>query len=167
MQALQVSIHTLEEMKEDEPKGHVEAPSFFFGPPGLYTLGALLYSHIDDKEGSNVAKYLDKVLEFARYYEPESPLQSKIEDEVLYGSAGYLYCLLLLRKHIGLRHHAEIDKVIAMVIEALMIAGVNDKTDYLEYHFPRKRKTPYMGAAHGTIGVIYMMLKALQVSPAL
>ena len=73
MQALQVSIHTLEEMKEHDPKDS-QAPSFFFGPPGLYTLGALLYSHIDDKEGSNVAKYLDKVLEFARYYEPESPL---------------------------------------------------------------------------------------------
>jgi hypothetical protein len=48
-----------------------------------------------------------------------------------------------------------------------MISGVSEKNDYLEFHFPRKSKTPYLGAAHGTIGIIYMMIKALQISPAL
>ena len=49
-----------------------------------------------------------------------------------------------------------------------MIYGVSEDKDYLEYNFPRKnRKSPYMGAAHGTIGIIYMMLKALVIIPSL
>lgn len=38
------------------------SPAFFMGPPGLYTLAALMYSHIDDESGSNVEKYLGFVL---------------------------------------------------------------------------------------------------------
>ncbi len=60
-----------------------------------------------------------------------------------------------------------IDKTIEKVVDDLMISGVSDKNDFLEFYFPKKRKTPYMGAAHGTIGILYMMIKALQVLPAL
>lgn len=48
-----------------------------------------------------------------------------------------------------------------------MIAGISEQNDYLEYYFPRKKKTPYIGAAHGTIGVVYMLIKALQIAPSL
>lgn len=36
------------------------SPAFFMGPPGLYTLGALIYSHVKDVKGanSNAEKYL-------------------------------------------------------------------------------------------------------------
>jgi hypothetical protein len=49
-----------------------------------------------------------------------------------------------------------------------MVAGIfaEDK-DYLEFYFPRKRKLPYLGAAHGQLGIIYMMLKAMTVIPSL
>lgn len=48
-----------------------------------------------------------------------------------------------------------------------MCAGVSDKVDHLEFSFPRKRKSFYLGAAHGTIGIMYMLLKALQIIPGL
>ena len=48
-----------------------------------------------------------------------------------------------------------------------MMAGVSEEKDYLEFYFPRRKKTPYLGAAHGTIGIVYMMVKALQVIPSL
>lgn len=105
------------------------------------------------------------MLAYAEHFSDED--SDILEDEVLYGNAGYLYCLLLLRKNMGLRYHEDIDHALAVTIEALMISGVSDKKDFLEYYFPKKRKTPYMGAAHGLIGIIYMMIKALQVSLAL
>lgn len=108
---------------------------------------------------------LNKVLAYAEHFNDED--SEKIEDEILYGSAGYLYCLLLLRKNLGVRHHEDIDHALAVTIETLMISGVSEKNDFLEYYFPKKRKTPYMGAAHGLIGIIYMMIKALQVSHSL
>lgn len=58
VEAFQVTNHEITKMKANN------SPSFFMGPAGVYTLGALIYSHIDDKEGSNVDKYLEKVLSF-------------------------------------------------------------------------------------------------------
>jgi len=48
-----------------------------------------------------------------------------------------------------------------------MVEGVQKDQDYLQWRFPRKRGQPYIGAAHGSIGIIYMMIKALQISPEL
>jgi hypothetical protein len=78
---------------ESDPK--TIPPSFFMGPPGIYTLGALIHSYTDTLDSSNVDKYVGKVLGFANLFEAEN--HKYLEDEVLYGSAGYLYCLLLLR----------------------------------------------------------------------
>jgi len=48
-----------------------------------------------------------------------------------------------------------------------MIEGVSEDKDYLQWRFPRKNGNHYIGAAHGTIGILYMMIKALQISPEL
>jgi hypothetical protein len=61
----------------------------------------------------------------------------------------------------------DFNRIIHKVVEAIMIQGVDENRDYLEFYFPRKKKKPYLGAAHGTIGVIYMLIKALQISPEL
>lgn len=64
------------------------------GATGLHTLGAILYSKASDSEWQ-LKKCIKKVLSPVRLYEtPE-----KLEDELIYGSAGYLYCLLLIKKH--------------------------------------------------------------------
>jgi hypothetical protein len=51
--------------------------------------------------------------------------------------------------------------MIEIVVDSLMTAGVAEDRDHLEFCFPRRKKTPYLGAAHGTIGVVYMLIKAL------
>jgi hypothetical protein len=48
------------------------SPAFFMGPPGLYTLAALMYSHIDEPSGSNVDKYLGFVLNAAFIYDEKN-----------------------------------------------------------------------------------------------
>jgi hypothetical protein len=100
-------------------------------------------------------------------YDEDNKRLDYLEDEILYGSAGYLYCLLTLRSRLGIRYHQKIDKVIETVIHSLMVEGVQKDKDYLQWTFPRKRGKPYIGAAHGSIGIIYMMIKALQVIPEL
>jgi len=99
-----------QKMNFDKDSG--ASPAFFMGPPGLYTLAALIYSHIDDQSGSNVDKYLGFVLNAKLLYGDKNKNRDKLEEEILYGSAGYLYCLLTLRKNLGLRHQPDIDKVI-------------------------------------------------------
>ena len=39
-----------------------------------------------------------------------------LEDEILYGNAGYLYCLLLLRKHVEEDFYEDIDEAIVRVV---------------------------------------------------
>jgi len=80
------------------------SPAFFMGPPGLFTVATLIYSHIEG--GSNVEKYLGFVLNAAFLYDEKNKKLDQLEDEILYGSAGYLYCLLTLRANLGLRYHA-------------------------------------------------------------
>ena len=65
------------------------------GPAGVYTMGAIIYTHIDDKNATNVNKFVEKVLEMEKMFEEDKKFE--LEDELLYGSAGYLYCLLLLK----------------------------------------------------------------------
>jgi lantibiotic modifying enzyme len=42
-------------------------------------------------------------------YDEDSKRLEFLVDEILYGSAGYLYCLLTLRSRIGIRYHQKID----------------------------------------------------------
>lgn len=62
-------------------------------PTGLHTLGAILYKENGSKE--KVDKCFDLALNGLDLYDGKND----IPDEILYGSAGYLYCLLLLMKH--------------------------------------------------------------------
>jgi hypothetical protein len=57
-------------------------------------------------------------------YDEDNKRLDSLEDEILYGSAGYLYCLLTLRRRLGIRYHQKIDKVIETVIHSLMVEGV-------------------------------------------
>jgi hypothetical protein len=145
------------------------SPAFFMGPAGIYTLGAIIYMHVDGPDRVNVRKYISKVLAMENLYKEDRHVD--LEDEILYGNAGYLYCLLLLKDKLGLGGMTgfteDFNRVLHKVVEAIMIEGVDEKRDYLEFYFPRKKKTPYLGAAHGTIGITYMLIKALQISPEL
>ena len=65
-----------------------------------------------------------------------------LEDELLYGNAGYLYCLLLLKNKLGQLSFAsqtkDLDRVIHKVVQSLLTQGVGEGRDYLEFYYPRK-----------------------------
>ena len=63
--------------------------------------------------------------------------------------------------------HNDINRVIHKVVNVLIVEGTHYKKSYLEYYFPKNDSTPYVGAAHGIIGILYMLIKALQGSPKL
>ena len=63
---------------------------------GLYTMGALM--------GQNT---LQKVLQYQSVVNKEAH-----DSEILYGNAGYLYCLLILQKKLGVELLKEIEEVI-------------------------------------------------------
>lgn len=69
--------------------------AFFMGPPGYYLLGALIL--LEDKSedhSKDIDHCLSMILYFSKVYaDPDA----RLEDEVLYGSAGYLYCLLMIK----------------------------------------------------------------------
>ena len=88
------------------------------GPAGIFTMGAIIHMHIDGENQANVKIYVDKVLKVEKLFDEEN--QSMLEDELLYGNAGYLYCLLLLKDKLEHKKFAslinDVDRVIHKVV---------------------------------------------------
>ena len=63
------------------------------GDGGPWTVSILHAKECGDKEG--IAKYTEELVNLKQLVLSES---RKSQDEILYGNAGYLYCLLLIRK---------------------------------------------------------------------
>lgn len=47
-------------------------PSFFMGPAGIYTMGAIIHMHVDGPRADNVKKYVAKVLSMENLYKEEN-----------------------------------------------------------------------------------------------
>lgn len=123
------------------------------GDGGPWTLSILHSDATGDKEG--VRKYTKELV--ALHHKVVCPKKSS-EDEVLYGNAGYLYCLLLIRKEVP---GADVsDEVIKKVSDLLVAHGTKLAQSIgpdppLMYSFVN---TKYLGAAHGLAGVVYLLL---------
>ena len=92
--------------------------SFFYFPSGLYALAAILYHQYD--EPVKTENYLTTLLSFL----PECLIQGT-PDELLYGRAGYLSCLLLVKKYLPaeLCHKVELERALRQVFEYLVNSG--------------------------------------------
>lgn len=113
------------------------------------------------------------------------------EDEVLYGTAGYLQCLLFL-KHEMLRtvepvianepdaqpswldYSERMDSIVSQVVIKLMNqtstnSDAQSGEQIMTVVFPRHRRggRPYVGGAHGTLGVLYLITQACLTDPAI
>ena len=103
------------------------------------------------------------------------------EDEILYGTAGYLQVLLLISS--AMKEHAQpvlsvepdavpiwteyeerissiISRVTLKLVAQTQVTKRDDGKDIMQVLFPRFRKrgqTHYIGGAHGTLGVLYMV----------
>jgi lantibiotic modifying enzyme len=127
--------------------------SFYMGSPGIYTLATILYNIYE--EPASTEKYLNKLLGFL----PDS-LLSDTPDELLYGRAGYLSCLLMVKRHIPdeLCKKVNLEDAMYKVFNALISSGQTPHSSkkVLRYTF---YGTDYIGAAHGVAGILYVLLQ--------
>jgi len=118
--------------------------SFYMGAAGVYALAAVL----------DTQNWQQHVESLASEWTP-----AKTEDdEVLFGKAGYLYCLLYVHKlhpEAGLQLRGLIEEV----TEALFEVGLRADHTKLTYLW---RGKDYLGAAHGVIGILQMLVLGLR-----
>jgi len=128
----------------DEIESGSDPITFLMGKVGIYTLQAVI-----NRDRFAVQKVIEaEQLAYGR----------KAEDELLYGNAGYLYCLLVIQKYWpGSPFVQIINEAIRRVVEALIKSG--NQNGELHYSFPRGASR-YLGGAHGTIGIIHIILQA-------
>lgn len=74
---------------------------------GFRLISALVLKEMGGEEDSimeneEIVKCLDRIMDYKFLY---SGAQDLLEDEILYGSAGYLYCLLMMKKHFAEYKH--------------------------------------------------------------
>ena len=135
------------------------SPSFFMGDTGIYVMGALFYKQIGDIE--KMKECFAGVLECGKMCGGKNA-----EDEVLYGNAGYLYALL--RLYLSDKEGFDCREMILKVVGELKKEGLrNNKKGMLSYTFPRRKGKFYLGGAHGLIGILYMLMRAVQILPEL
>ena len=138
-------------------------PSFYCGAAGVHALAAMIEAPSDP---SAWAMHTHQVLGMR-----EAALQQP-ETELLFGRAGYLHSLLLLRRHAPpTAHLPELDSALALVFDEVLHDGEALATEVarqfprsfaaqspLAYRFPAKSGHVYLGAAHGLAGVLYVLM---------
>jgi len=126
--ALAVFNKLYQEVSRREPASPVEkAPAFFLGIPGIITLGAILTG--DEEERKSLLGELAK--------RSEACFMEQSQDELVYGNAGYVYCILLLRKHLG-EVGEELNAILEKVVQDLLKQGKEQGGGLtLRYSFPR------------------------------
>ena len=169
-EALRTNLSIIKEKGEEESTN-----SFFMGDSGIYMFFCVYALEIKNKEifENNFQKLISlKSISENKY----------AEVELLYGTSGYLYCLLFLKKFfmneknneiIKENHLKSLDEVIIEIFNILLNVGINSMKKYswnncMLFPFPMSgRKDPkfYLGAAHGLIGAIYLLLSTIQFFP--
>ncbi|XP_037037407.1 lanC-like protein 2 [Bradysia coprophila] len=136
------------------PKLKRKRMSFLAGDAGPLSMAVIIYHEANETEKAKF--YWKKLLELGNMvFEKDG--STPICNEILYGRAGYLYSLLLVRKLVSQYND---DTITKRVVDRLIDEGRTDRTDsdgvlYYEWH-----DKCYLGAAHGISGIMYILLKA-------
>ncbi|KAF0990120.1 hypothetical protein HZS_5472 [Henneguya salminicola] len=130
--------------------------SFLLGRSGPPTFSAFLL----DKRGKDDQLYTYGTTVAELFYKySKKRLGHSIPDEVLYGRAGYLYSLIYLNRNTNFNVNT---KIISDVCATIINSGkhhVDSNYDLpLQYTW---HETEYLGAAHGYVGILYMLLDPL------
>ncbi len=72
LEAFQVAVHIMRNPEHGCENDPMVSPSFFMGPAGIYTLGAIIYMHVDGRDAANVKKYVTKVLSMENLFKEEN-----------------------------------------------------------------------------------------------
>ena len=136
-----------------------EMVSFYCGTPGALAIAAVAARECGDDAGAEahwraLLRWKERAI-------------SHDEDELLFGRAGYLYCLLWTRAcGVGATGagSAEANRAIREVSDETIRRGVAISAELnLAPRWPLAYRCfgePYLGAAHGTLGVVTMLLRA-------
>lgn len=88
--------------------------------------------------------------------------QGTPEDEVLYGRAGYLLGILFFRRYHLLEDFQPLEIVKALLDSGQYQSGRIQHPCGLFYEWPpNHRARPYLGAAHGLMGILYVLMHFL------
>ena len=133
--------------------------TFLCGDSGPLVLRALRCDKVQDTEGTK--KNVKELLKLT-----SQSSEREMCNEVLYGRAGYLYALLYAKQQINSDLIPR--TVIQQVVNDIIGAGVDGRRRnpssslplYYEWH-----EKEYIGAAHGYVGILYMLLQAAHLCP--
>ncbi|PSC68070.1 lanC 3 isoform X3 isoform A [Micractinium conductrix] len=155
------------------------------GQAGVYCTGALVYDAavaLAAREGrsADAAAAAAERQHCVQAYAALQPLACSNacqEDEVLYGRAGYLLGCLLLNKRLQPEGGAVPQERVAAVVRAIVESGrqlagpVRDRGAFPTPLFylwpPGPDADPYLGAAHGLMGILFALLHAPEALAAL
>ena len=176
-QALNTNLSIVEKMNEEEEKS---TNSFFMGDSGIYLFYCIYACEINKKNvfEDNFNKLIDlKEISKSKYSEVE----------LLYGTSGYLYSLLFLKKYLLSQDNKYnnnivdknqikiLDDTILDIFTILLNSGVIsmkkynwDKCLLFPFHISGNKPPKfYLGAAHGLIGTLYILLSTIKFYPEL
>lgn len=130
-----------------------EECSLLCGSTGHYYAMAMIMS----KSKLDPMPYVQKLMSWS-----DHAIKKLRSDEWLYGRAGYLFALLSLKKDIK-GCSTLLDPLIKDISNAMITSGMEyaKKTKSscpLMYSWPPRRGDEYIGAAHGVMGIWYMLL---------
>lgn len=162
-------------VKEEDNENDIN--SFFMGDSGIYLFFCIYATETNDKK--IFEDNLNNLLNLKFISEKKTT-----EVELLYGTSGYLYSLLFLKKYLLSKNKNNIidkngmdklNKTIIDIFHILLNSGIKSMDKFgwkksLLYPFPMSgRKSPkfYLGAAHGLIGALYMLLSTIKFFPEL
>ena len=143
------------------------------GPVGIYTMSVIYYQIVKDQ--ILFQNYLDEILDYI-----DLAMNKNSEYELLYGSAGYIYSLLLIKQncsdYLSEKNMSLINESILIMIKYLFSEGVHNMKSFnssiLIWPWPKSKVKHlsdfYLGAAHGVIGILHILingLDSLQIKP--
>ena len=173
-ESLKTNLSIIEKKDEEDINN-----SFFMGVSGIYLFYCIYECEINKRE--NFEKYFNKLIDLKEFSESKYS-----EVELLYGTTGYLYSLLFLKKYLSSKHMINsiveykkyikiLDSCIINIFNLLLKKGIYFMEQYkwnksLLFPFSlsgRKQPKFYLGAAHGLIGALYMLLSTIKFFPEL
>ena len=167
--ALQTNLNIINSKKNNYTN------SFFLGDSGIY-LFCCIYG-IETKNNKFFIDYFNKLINLKNLSK-----NAELELELLYGITGYLYSLLFLKKYLLSKNQIIsfpneeniLNVTIKDIFFELIKKGIDNMKIYqwnkcLLYPFPLNDEDSYLylGAAHGLIGVIYLLLCTIKIYPNL
>lgn len=136
--------------------------AYYMGDAGLHTLGCALHAGTPWGSAKLAGKHARALIRIAQA--AAVPGACHGVREVLYGQAGLLYCLRAVADTVGMPLSGEAATLGAAVAQSICSAGIDpcgvaqttgEDAWPMMWQFGRSE---YLGAAHGVVGIAYMLL---------